>query len=311
MDQHFEFLKGLKAFVGVQGLHVLDEAGEREDLPARTTVDLHLKRFDEALESKVTESGVKRTDPGKRIESDATEIYRDLDQRIRWAHEHLKRLARTNRPVSIAMSPTVWMWGTEPGKLPLTNLLPGHASAEFLVANSARVEKVVQDGLFEIGITGGVKTRQTINEQFKVERFASDEIVVIAPPGHEWEGRRHLKAEDLAGIAVIALDITAHARQVADAAMRKHELQLAEPLEEVATADLVLQEAVRAKQPAMVPELALETAQGAAIEAKGFVRKRVKDLDLSRVFDLIYQPRMLRPEAAETLAELRALQPPS
>jgi DNA-binding transcriptional LysR family regulator len=312
MDEHHWFIAGLYAFVGVAGLHNLDETEKRNGLPPRSTVNSHLKRFDKALDSRVTDKGVKRTEAGERIESDASELLRDLDQRIRWAHEHLKRLASADRPVSIAMSPTVWMWGAGPGKLPLTNSLPGHPSAEFLVANSARVEKVVRDGLFEIGITAGVEVRRSKDAPFKVEHFTKDEIVVLVPPGHEWESRKQLKAEDLASTPVIALDITANARQVVDAAMQKAGFQLAEPLEEAATAGLVLEEALLSKQPALVPELALRTPQGAETEDEGFLRKRVKDLDLSRGFSLIYQkPKMLRPEAKKTLEELRELQPPS
>jgi DNA-binding transcriptional LysR family regulator len=309
MDEQLWFITGLHAFVRVEGLHSLDEAHKRNGLPARTTVGDHLKQFNDALGTDVTLTGVKRSEAGKRIEKDAKELLLDLEQRIRWAHEHLKRLARADRPVSIAMSPTVWMWGTGPGRLPLTNSLPGH-SAEFLVANSARVEKVVSDGLFEIGITAGAEVRASRDASFNVEPFADDEIVVLVPPDHEWSRRRHLKAQDLASTQLIALDITANARQVVDAAMREAELQLAEPLEEAATAGLVLEEALRAKAPALVPELALGAAQGAEAEEAGFVRKRVKDIDLSRSFALIYQePKMLRPEAQKTLDDLREMQP--
>jgi DNA-binding transcriptional LysR family regulator len=311
MNDHQRFLASLHAFVGVEGLHTLAEADHRNGLPSKNAVDSHLKQFNELLGCDVTDSGVKRTEPGKRIEEDAKKLLKDLDQSIRRAQEHLKRLAQTDRPVGIAMSPTIWMWGATPDKLPLTNSLPGHPSAEFLVANSARVEKVVRDGLFEIGITASMHTGGPADDAYEAEPFGADEIVVVVPPGHEWAARRHLKAEDLGSTSLIALDITANARQIVDDAMFEAGFELAEPLEEAATAGLVLQEALRAKQPALVPELALGTVQGREAEEKGFKRKRVKDLELARSFVLIYQkPRMLRREAQATLEELRALEFP-
>jgi DNA-binding transcriptional LysR family regulator len=306
-DQHW-FIAGLHAFVGVDGLHSLKEADKRDGLPSKTSVDTRLKEFNKVLKCKVTGPGVKRTEAGKRIGDDAKEILKDLDQSIRRAHEHLKRLAQADRPVTIAMSPTIWMWGATPGKLPLTNSIPGHPSAEFLVANSARVEKVVRDGLFEIGITA----RSTImDDAYEVDDFGKDEIVVLVPPGHEWETRGSLKSADLSSTPVITLDITAHARQVVDAAMEEAGCKLAEPEEEAATAGLVLDVALRAKKPALVPELALLTPQGQEADDAGFRKKRVKDLELGRDFVLIYQnSKMLRKEARETLAELRGLQFP-
>lgn len=303
-DQHW-FIAGLYAFVGVEGLHSLKEADKRDGLPSKTSVDTHLKKFNKVLESDVISSGVKRTEAGKRIGADAKEVLEDLDQSIRRAHEHLKRLAQVDRPVAIAMSPTIWMWGASPGKLPLTNSIPGHPSAEFLIANSARVEKVVRDGLFEIGITA----RSTATDDaYEIDDFGRDEIVVLVPPGHEWETRASLKSEDLSATPVIILDITAHARQVVDAAMDEAGCKLAEPEEEAATAGLVLDAAVQTKKPALVPELALLTPQGEEALDAGFKRKRVKDLDLSRDFVLIYQnPKMLREEARQTLEELRGL----
>lgn len=311
MDENHWFITGLYTFVGVEGLHTLDEAANRNGLPSRGSVNSHLRKFNDVLESDVTEKGVKRSEAGKRIEAEAKEILKDLDQNIHRAREHLKRLAQADRPVTIAMSPTVWMWGAAPGKLPLTNAVPGHPSAEFLVANSARVEKVVRDGLFEIGIAASEEAVAAKNGHYDVEPFGADEVVVLAPLGHEWTKRRHLKAEDLASTRLIALDITAHARQVVDAAMFEAGEELAEPLEEAATAGLVLEEALRGKQPALVPEIALGTAQGREAIDAGFQPKRVKDLKLRRSFVLIYQkPKMLRPEAAQTLEELRALRLP-
>jgi DNA-binding transcriptional LysR family regulator len=313
MDDNNWFITGLYTFVGVEGLHTLDEAANHDGLPSRGSVSSHLKKFNEVLDCEVTEVGVKRSASGKRIEEEAKEILKDLDRSIRRAREHLMRLGQADRPVSIAMSPTVWMWGATPGKLPLTNALPGHPSAEFLVANSARVEKVVRDGLFEIGIAAAGEVAAPKDGAYDIEPFGVDEVVVLVPPEHEWTKRRGLKAEDLASTPLIALDITAHARQVVDAAMFDAGYELAEPFEEAATAGLVLEEALRdGKKPALVPELVLGTAQGREAEEAGFQRKRLKDLKLKRSFVLIYQkPKMLRPEAQKTIEELRSLRFPA
>lgn len=308
MDEDQRFLACLREFVGVEGLHSLSETSKRSGLPSRSSVDTHLKRFNELLDCEVTGAGVKRTAAGMRIEEDAKRLLKDLDQSIRRAHEHLKRLARTDRPVGIAMSPTIWMWCATPDKLPLTSSLPGHPSAEFLVANSARVEKVVQDGLFEIGIAASRHIREPEDGACHAEPFGKDEILVLVPPAHEWAARRQLKAADLSSTPLIVLDITANARQVVDAGMNRVGLELAEPLEEAATAGLVLQEARRSKQPALVSELVLSTRLGREAEEEGFKPKQVKDLKLVRSFVLIYHdPAMMRPEAQATLEELRAL----
>jgi DNA-binding transcriptional LysR family regulator len=308
MDEDHHFLTGLRAFVGVEGLHSLDEAKGRDRLPPKSTLNDHLKQFNDLLGCEVTGKGVKRTDVGKRIEKDAKKLLNDLEQSIRRAREHLKRLGQLDRPVGIAMSTTIWTWGATPDKLPLTNPLPGHPSAEYLVANSARVEQVVRDGWFEIGITAGRNTNRPADGAYETEPFAADEIVVLVAPEHEWSSRRYLKPEDLAGTRLITLDITANAREVVDMAMRNAGHDLAAPLEEAATVDLVLQEALRSKQPALVPEIALRTKQGREAEQQGFKAKRVKDLDLRRQFVLIYQdPKLLRPAAKATLDVLRVL----
>jgi DNA-binding transcriptional LysR family regulator len=308
MDDHQRFLAGLRAFVGGDGLHSLQEAADDPKLPSRSSVATHLKQLNNLLGFDATSHGVKRTEAGDRIGEDAKKLLEDLEQSIRRAREHLKRLGQVDRPVGIAMSTTIWMWGATPDKLPLTNALPGRSSAEFLVANSARVEQVVRDGWFEIGITAGLGLDRPADGAYEVEPFGTDEIVVLVPPEHEWADRRHLKAEDLAATGLIALDITANARQIVDLAMRDAGLDLAAPLEEAATIDLVLQEALRSKQPALIPKLVLGTERGREAENEGFRPKQVADLNLGREFVLISQdPRLLRPAAAATLDALRSL----
>jgi DNA-binding transcriptional LysR family regulator len=306
MNNHQRFLAGLAAFVGVEGTHSLSDAEGRNGLPKRSSIATHLKQFNEILDCNVMGAGVKRTEAGKRIEEDAKRMLKDLDQSIRRAQEHLKRLAQTDRPVGIAMSPTIWSWAVPTERLPLVNL--NHPSAEFLVANSSRVEKVVRDGLFEIGITAGRRAGSSADAPYATETFAVDEIVVLVPPDHDWAKRMHLEAEDLSTTPVIALDVTANARQIVDSAMQEARLELAEPLEEAATAGLALEEAVRLNQPALLPKIVLETDQGRMAETQGFSRKHVKNLKLTRDVVLIYQrPPMLRAEAKKTVDALRDL----
>jgi LysR family cyn operon transcriptional activator len=308
MDDNQRFLAALRAFVGVGEFRSLKEAADRNGLPSSGSLGNHLNDFDESLGYKVSH-GATRTDAGKRIDDDAKKLLNDLEKSICRAREHLQWLVQLDRPVGIAVSPTIWMWGAGPDKLPLTNKLPDHPSAEFLVANSARVEQVVRDGLFEIGITASQHTKGPADHAYKAELFGADEIVVLVPPEHEWADRHHLSAKDLTDTRLITLDITAHARQIVDAAMHEAGLDLAVPLEEAAIAELVLQDALRSNQPALVPELALGTEQGREVIAAGFASKRVENLNLKRNFVLIYQhPKTLRPAAKATLKVLRSLQ---
>jgi DNA-binding transcriptional LysR family regulator len=306
MNDHQRFLAGLAAFVGVEGARSLNDAEKRQGMPGKTSIQEHLKLFDAALDCKVTGKGITRTEAGTRIEKDARRLLEELERDIRRATEHLKRLVQSDRPVGIAVSPTIWMWGATRDKLPLTSSIVGHPSAEFLIANSARVEKVVHDGLFEIGITASSDVTIRPSRSFVTEEFGKDKIFVLVPPDHPWSGRQHLKPEDLRDTPLITLDVSANARQIVDDAMFEAGFELATPIEEVATADLALKEAIRGKKPALVPELALGTPLGNAAEAQGFKSKRVKGLSLERSFVLIY-PRSLRAEAQLTLEVLRGL----
>ncbi|HEX3804563.1 MAG TPA: LysR substrate-binding domain-containing protein [Solirubrobacteraceae bacterium] len=308
MDEHHHFIAGLTAFVGVEGARSLADAEGRSGLPSKSSISTHLKQFNKLLGCDVTGAGVKYTDAGKRIQEEAKRLLEDLDQSFHRAHRHLQRVAQTSHPVGIAMSPTVWTWARTKSEMPLVQHVAGQPAAEFLLANSSRVQTVVREGLFEIGITLGACGTGLTEGPYDAESVGTDEIVVLVPPDHAWSAHQHVVAENLSSTPLIALDVSANAREVVDAAMEAVGLELAPPLEEAATAELALQEALAAGVPALVPEIVLSTDEGREAESKGFKRLRVNDLALTREFVLIYQaPNMLRPEAREILGALRKM----
>lgn len=304
MEEKLKFLEYLRTFVGTEGMTTVDQAVQSLG-SSRNTIGNHLKAFNAMLGCEVTEKGVAKTKAGERIEPDAERMLAELEASLDAAKSHLRRLAQPSFPVQVALSPTIWMWGAEGQLLPLTHSLPKGNAVEFLVANSDRVERVVLDGWFEIGVIAHDPSVE-LNPALERRVFCEDEILLAVPPGHEWSRRKEIPAAELTERGMIVLNPTANARRVVDHALAQESLELAEPHEEVAMAVVAFDEAAGAGVPALVSALAFESPRGRAAAKEGFSVCRVSGLDLSRRFHVIYRS-ALRPEATAVMETLSAL----
>lgn len=302
MEEKLKFLDNLRTFVRVDGMTSFKHAESVTGL-STGTIRNHLNELNEMLDAKVTK-GIKKTDPGKRIDVEARRLLGELEGSLDAARSHLERLATPKFPVQVAMSPTIWMWGSETELLPLTHSLPKRNAVEFLVANSERVERAVVDGWFELGLTARHPAKK-VHAKLSHRRFCKDEIVLAVPPQHEWHEAEEISVSDLCEIPLITLDTTANARAVIDHALAEAGFELVKPHEEVAMAVMAFDEALEAGIPALVSGLAFRSPQARSALENGIRQCRVTGVDLSREFLLIHGN--LRDEATEVMKELRKL----
>lgn len=296
MEEKLGFLESLRTFVNIRGTGNLEEAAKALGVH-KNTVRSHLSRLSEQLGVDLIAAGVKRTEAGLRIDTEAGRLLDELEASLDAARIHLRRVAAAKFPVQLAMSSTIWMWGAEDELSPLTHSLSARNAIEFLVANSERVERAVADGWFELGVTARNPNGQ-VNRKLTSQRFCTDEIVLALPPGHEWAKRRKLNLEDLAQIPLITLDSTSNARRIVDNAMEEKGLQMSEPHGEVAMAVMAFEETLSSGVPALISGLAFESPQGRAAVEAGVRRRSIDGADLSREFLLVHANR-LRDEARE------------
>jgi len=304
MDERQKFLNHLRIFVGIEGMENLKQAANQLGI-SRNTLRSHLTNFNKMLECDMTIKGVKKTSAGERIAPEASHLLEEIEASLDAARTRLKRLARPQSPVQVAMSPTIWMWGAESELLPLTHTLPKlprRNAVEFLVANSERVERAVSDGWFELGITARHPSRK-LHQRLAHRPFCSDEIVLAVPPQHDWSDAKHVAVDNLEDTQLIMLDTSTNARLVVDHALKDSGLELADPYEEVAMAAMAFDEVLNAGVPALVSRLAFESPQGRSASERGIHQCKVSGVDLSREFILVHEKR-LREEADAVMKAL-------
>jgi len=90
------------------------------------------------------------------------------------------------------------------------------------IANTAVIQAAVLDGRLDLGLTEGFVSSDALD----VEVVASDEMVVIAAPGHPLLARTDVTARELTSQAVMMRERGSGTRDVIEAALRRRSIEL-------------------------------------------------------------------------------------
>jgi molybdate transport repressor ModE-like protein len=159
----------------------------------------------------------------------------------------------------------------------------GHrASAVSLTAtNSQHVAAAVLDGTAHVGFVEGLEHPAGVRSV----RVASDDLVLVVPPGTPLTRRRTpLAPDEVAEMPLTSREPGSGTRQVVEAALARHGLRMATPAVELTTATAV-REAVRAgSAPAFLSRRVVERE----LTAGNLVAVPTADLALSREFRAVW-----------------------
>lgn len=159
----------------------------------------------------------------------------------------------------------------------------GHrpSAVSLTATNSRRVAAAVLDGTAHVGFVEGLEPPPGVRSL----QVASDELVLVVPPGTPLTRRRTpLTPDEVAEISLTSREPGSGTRQVVEAALAEHDLQMAAPVAELTTATAV-REAVRAgSAPAFLSGRVVERE----LAAGNLVAVPTSDLALSREFRAIW-----------------------
>ena len=220
--------------------------------------------------------GIATTDAGERLYVEARKLLVQAEA----IEELMAGLSSDEPPVRLAVSHTIAEF-VLPGRLVEYEQLRGrHLSVELVIANSVVVRELVSAGRAEFGIAAA-RTGSALPGLEQVH-FCDDEVVVAVPEGHPWAALDVIEPEKLVAEPLVVRDPTANTRQTVDEALAARGLALGPSLAEVGSTSAAKATAISEGAPVLLSGISVGR------DDEGFAVKRVRGLDLSRHFVLLF-----------------------
>jgi DNA-binding transcriptional LysR family regulator len=138
------------------------------------------------------------------------------------AQEELRELRSLGRgKLAVGASTTIGSYLVPSLFGELHRLHPG-VQLDLEIANTAAIQSAVLDNRIDLGLIEGF----VASELLSVETLAADEMVAIAAPAHPVLARAPLRATDLRDLAVLMRERGSGTREVVEAALATHGLEL-------------------------------------------------------------------------------------
>jgi DNA-binding transcriptional LysR family regulator len=142
------------------------------------------------------------------------------------------------------------------------------AAVELVAANSQVVRGLVADGRADLGVAA-CRPGATPNPAVREEELLDDAIVCAVPPGHPWSRLPRISAREFAATPMVVRDPASNARWTVDAELRRHDLEAAPPLVQVATPVAAKREAMARRAPVLLSTRVLREPEWARVRIDG------------------------------------------
>jgi DNA-binding transcriptional LysR family regulator len=192
--------------------------------------------------------GVTLTQAGVQLYSAARRLLRSADS--------VQALIKTPpaMPVRIASSPTIAEL-----RLPqvLSELAGGERAltAELISANSELVRELVRDGRSDLGIAS-IDPYALYADGLEERIVWRDELVVVVPRGHPWEGLEEIPAEDFAMTPLVQRDPWSNSSRIVTATLERLGYERATPIAAIGSTAGVIAMAEAEGTPALISIMA-------------------------------------------------------
>jgi molybdate transport repressor ModE-like protein len=237
-----------------------------------------------AVEAQVGSTLLQRTPRGSRLTGSGTVLVEWAAKLLDHAHELDNAIASLRDDqagqIRVAASMTIaehllprWLVMLRQSSTPPT--------VNLTATNSEQVAEAVRAGTASVGFVEGPSAPKGLRSR----AVGSDELVLVAAPGHPWSRRRSpITPEEIARTPLSARESGSGTRQVLDDALAGHGLEPAEPAV-VLTTSTAVREAVRAgSAPAILSRYAVE----ADLFSGRLVEVPQSGLDLTRTLRAVW-----------------------
>ena len=163
------------------------------------------------------------------------------------------------------------------------------------VKDTRQIEEGVIRNEFDFGFVGG----HLVGDEVDVLQWVTDEIILIAPLGHPFGGKRIVKPQDLASEKFIFREQGSATRAVVAAHLQKFRIE-AEPVIEMANPESVKKAVQNGLGIAFISAFAVETE----LRAKTLLAVKVQSLQIRRELKIVYRKDKHLSAAARAFVEV-------
>jgi len=271
-------VRDLEVFLSVAKHLNFTRAGEEVHL-SQPSVSVRVRRLEEELGTKLFEQLGKRialTEAGRLLVPYAQRVVAALDD-ARHAVEELQGLERGTLRIGASTTPGMYLVPKLVARFKRQH--PG-VEIRLEIKDTRRVEEEIVRNEFDFGFVGG----HLAGAEIEVTPWMTDELVLVAPPGHPLARKRRVTLEDLRGRQFISRE----QGSATQAAVNNKLLASGLPLETVM--EMNNPEAVKKAVQgglglAFLSRFAVETE----LKAKTLAAVRVKDFNLNRELKIVYR----------------------
>lgn len=153
-----------------------------------------------------------------------------------------------------------------------------HVRLELEIANTAAIQGMVLDGRIDLGLTEGVVP----TDQLSAEVVHYDEMVAIAAPHHPLLSRGELRVRDLHKVPFISRERGSGTRDVIEAALAEHGVEL-EPVMALGSTEAIKSAVASGLGVAIVSRLTVELE----LSAGKLAVADIEDLEIRRALHLV------------------------
>lgn len=172
------------------------------------------------------------------------------------------------------------------------------------VSDTQTVLDQVQQGRAHLGLVGG----KPENSELEFRPFATDELVLIVPPGHEWSKSKQVRLEQLASAPLIVREAGSGSRWRLERALAQAGLTLRDlrVTLELGSNEAIKEAVIQGLGAAFLSDHAIRQE----IEGKRLHAVRVSGLELGREMFVVWDPKRALPIPARLFLDLSATKSP-
>lgn len=286
-------VRDLQVFLAVAARLNFTRAGEDVHL-SQPSVSVRIRRLEEELGVKLFEQIGKRmalTEAGQLLVPYARRVVAALDD-ARYAVEELQGLERGTLKIGASTTPGMYL---VPKIIARFKRQYPKIEMRLEIKDTRQIEEEIIRNEFDFGFVGG----HLIGAEVEVVTWLTDEIVLVAPPGHTLTQKKQIRIRDLKSEQFISREQGSATRAAVDNKLRVSGLQL-ETVMEMNNPEAVKKAVQSGLGVAFISRFAVETE----LKAKTLVAVRVKDLSLNRELKIVHRKEKHLSRAAQVFIKM-------
>lgn len=271
-------VRDLEVFLAVAEHLNFTRAGEAVHL-SQPSVSVRVRRLEDELDVKLFEQLGKRaalTEAGRLLQPFARRVVAALDD-ARHAVEELQGLERGALKIGASTTPGMYL---VPQIIARFKLKHPKIETRLEIKDTRQIESEIINNEFDFGFVGG----HLVGSEVEVLPWLTDEIVLVAPPGHSLTRKKRLRISDLKGEQLITREQGSATQATVEDKLRASGMELATVME-MNNPEAVKKAVQSGLGVAFLSRYAVETE----VKAKTLVAVRVKDFPLDRELKIVYR----------------------